>query len=198
MRNNVNFLHVCFIRYSIIQESWNPLTPFWKSKDILVWNWSLQTSEYYISIKGLVVVLAWYLRCSAKMMMPHIFYIYHLLHTEMFCQYLLSTYLHRIIFFLYCNCFVSWLNIWPDSLDAGGSACVDDEAPAEVLLDGVEPPELARHDDEDGGHVDQHQPLHTLLQGDRRDRGTPDTHQDEHQPDTRALLKTIIHPLLWF
>ena len=95
MRNNVNFLHVCFIRYSIIQESWNPLTPFWKSKDILVWNWSLQTSEYYISIKGLVVVLAWYLLCSAKMMMPHIFYIYR--YTEMFYQYL-----QRIIFFLYC------------------------------------------------------------------------------------------------
>ena len=48
------------------------------------------------------------------------------------------------------------LNIWPDSLDAGGSAGVDDEAPTEVLLDGVQPPELARHDDEDGGHVDQH------------------------------------------
>ena len=129
--------------------------------------WKHQNTRYTISVCWFDV---WYILGSAKMMMPHIFYIYR--YTEMFCQYLLSTYLHRIIFFFYCFCFVVRLNIWPDSLDAGGSAGVDDEAPAEVLLDGVQPPELARHDDEDGRHVDQHQPLHTLLHWGQEDRRT--------------------------
>ena len=47
----------------------------------------------------------------------------------------------------------------PHSFNVGVSLRVDHEAPVDVLLDGVEPPELPGHDDQDGGDVDQHQAL---------------------------------------
>ena len=86
----------------------------------------------------------------------------------------------------------------PHSLDFRVSLRIDHEAPVDVLLNGVEPPELPGHDDEDGRDIDQHQALVWELW----DEVTHDdsvqyvqsvTHQYKHQAYTCPLRQPVIH-----
>ena len=90
----------------------------------------------------------------------------------------------------------------PHSLDFRVSLRIDHEAPVDVLLNGVEPPELPGHDDEDGRDIDKHQALvwevwDEVTHDDSVQNVQSDTHQYKHQAYTCPLRQPVIHDPGW-